>query len=157
LALDAAERQALHTAAPALDRYARSLIAKRWQEVAAVVPLTLRIAPGLESFYCAWVATRPPIAADTILPPGAAEGLRALGPLREKLSSDRQAEYAADLLAFEVLGACSRTDGVERWLSSRWPLGELAAHIRAFLFPVDPEERPVHFRFDRTGVRWRPA
>jgi len=73
------------------------------------------------------------------------------------LMSERQAAYAADLLAFEVLGACSRADGAERSLASRWRLDQVAAEIGRGLLPMDPEERLAHFRFDRTGVRWRYA
>jgi len=158
LTLDARERRALRALSPqALDRYADSLMAKRWQEVLRVIPRTCRVAPSLRDLYREWLAMNPPLAADTLLPPGPAEALRALAPLRVALMSERHAAYAADLLAFEVLGACSRADGAERSLSSRWRLDQVAAEIGRGLLPVDPEERPAHFRFDRTGVRWRYA
>jgi hypothetical protein len=158
LSLDAAELRALH-AIPvhALERYARSLVAKRWDEVARTVPLTRRLVPELGDRYRAWAASHPMTAADGVLTPGAAEALRALDAMRDALSSPRHAVYAADLYAFEVLGACSRADGRARTMSSRWHMGEIAAELRRGLLPIDPSERATELRFEGSGVRWRHA
>jgi hypothetical protein len=158
LSLDAAELRALASIPPpAWDRYARSLVAKRWEEVAGTVVLTRRIVPDLAGIYRAWAVAHPMTAADGVLTPGAAEARRALHALREALSSPRYAEYAKDLLAFEVLAACSREDGARRTLSSRWHVGEIAADLEMGLMPIDPVERTTVFRFEGASVRWRHA
>ena len=76
--LDARERAALR-AIPreALERFARALVAKRWHELARVVPLTLRVAPALAAHHRAWALVNPARAGEAILPPGVAEALRA--------------------------------------------------------------------------------
>jgi hypothetical protein len=102
--------------------------------------------------YGAWAARHPASAADGVLAPGAAEALRALDALRRELSRPRHPEYAADLLAFEVFAACSRADRLERLLSSRWHLADIAKDIAQGLLPMDPPERPTQFRFDAKGV-----
>jgi hypothetical protein len=157
LALDATERRAL-AAIPveALERYARSLVAKKWHEVSRTTPLTSRVVPDLARIYRSWAEGHPAVAEDIVLSPGSAEALRALSALRLKLSASRYPDYAADLLAFEVLSACSRADKVERFLTSRWQLSDIAADIAKSLLPADPPEQPTLFRFDGTGVRWRP-
>jgi hypothetical protein len=157
LSLDATERHAL-AAVPseATERYARSLVAKKWQEVSRTTPLTLGIVPDLGRMYRKWAETHPAVARDTSMSPGAAEALRAMGTLRRDLSAPRYPEYASDLLAFEVLAACARCDEVERLLASRWNLGDIAADIAKGLLPIDPPERATIFRFDASGVRWRP-
>src|SRR5260221_1126177 len=139
--LDDEERSAL-AAIPreALDRYAHSLIAKRWGELSRTVPLTLRVAPRIERIYRRWVAEHPASAVDTVLAPGPAEGLRALPALAAHLSSGQDATYAADLLVYEVLACCSRSDGARRSLASRFALHEIATDVRRGLLPVDVEE-----------------
>jgi hypothetical protein len=92
---------------------------------------------------------------DTVLSPGAAEAMRALEALRGALASERYAQYAADLLVFEVFRACSRADGVERGFCSRWSIAELAEDVARGLLAVDPQEQRTQFRFDRAGARWR--
>jgi hypothetical protein len=153
------ERAALLALPPvAIDRYARSLVAKRWHEVARVMPLTLRIAPNVEARYRAWVAVNPARAIDTVLSPGAAEAFRALVPLRAALlDDDGAATYAADLLAFEVLGACARGDGEVRTLRSRFAVHAIARDLRRGLIPIDPTPVTTDYRFDRAGVKWRGA
>ena len=155
-ALDATERRAL-AAIPveALERYAQSLVAKKWHEVSRTASLTSRIVPDLARIYRSWAEGHPAVAEDTVLFPGSAEALRVLSALRLKLSAPRYPDYAADLLAFEVLSACSRADKAERFLTSNWQLSDIAADIAKGLLPADPPERPTLFRFDGTGVRWR--
>ena len=157
LSLDATERRAL-AAIPvdALKRYARSLVAKKWHDVSQTAPLTWRIVPDLARIYRSWAEGHPAVAEDSVLPPGSAEALRALSALRLELSAPRHPDYAADLVAFEVLSACSRADKVERFLTSRWQLSDIAADIAKGLLPADPSEQPTLFRFDGNGVRWRP-
>jgi hypothetical protein len=142
----------------ALERFAASLLSKRWHEVARVVPLTARVSPKLGERYRAWLATDPARAHDTVLPPGVDEALRALASLRADTAKDgAEAPYAPDLLAFEVLGAASRADGAVRFLTSRYRVDLVAGEVRRGLLPVDPDLSPTQLRFDRAGVKWRAA
>jgi hypothetical protein len=141
-----------------LESYARSLVAKRWAELARVVPLALRVTASLSRRHRAWALEHPAQVMDGVLSPGAAEGLRALGPLRAGLIADeREVAYAADLFAFEVLRAASREDGTPRELRSRFALVSIAEDVQRGLLPVDPEPQPTLLRFERAHVRWRPA
>ncbi|HEX9295548.1 MAG TPA: hypothetical protein VF881_06925 [Polyangiaceae bacterium] len=156
LPLDATERRALaDIPTEAMNRFARSLVAKKWQEVARTTPLTLRLVPQLALMYRTWAESHRALATYGSLSPGAAEALRALPALRHQLSAPRYPEYAADLLAYEVLAACSRLDRVERLLASRWNLAEIAADICKGLLPIDPTDGATLFRFDGSGVRRR--
>ena len=158
-ALAAPERAAL-CAIPVerLERFARALVSKRWGELARLLPLTLRVSPGLARRYRAWALECPVLARDGLFSPGAAEGLRALPALHASLVNDpREACYAADLFAFEVLGAASRGDGERRGLKSRFALAAIAEDVRRGLLPVDPEPRATELGFERDRVRWRPA
>ncbi|MEO8183184.1 MAG: hypothetical protein ABI895_30500 [Deltaproteobacteria bacterium] len=157
--LGVAERAAL-CAIPVerLERFARALVSKRWGDLARVVPLTLRVSPSLPRRYRAWALEQPATAVHGVLCPGAAEGLRALSALHASLANDeREARYAADLFAFEVLGAASRGDGEPRGLNSRFALVAIADDVRRGLLPVDPEARATELRFERARVYWRPA
>lgn len=155
--LDARERAALASLPlEALERYARSLVSKRWGEVAKVMPMTLRVAPSVERRYRAWLAVSPAPAADTVLGPGHAEAQRALATLHAQLNDDAgEAPYAADLLAYEVLASCTRIDGVVRGMRTRHPLPEIVADLARGLVPVDPEPVQLELRFERDGVRHR--
>jgi hypothetical protein len=158
-ALGPAERAALCGIEPtALDRYARSLVAKRWGEVARVVPLALRVAPSLPDRYHTWALGHPAPVAETVLSPGIAEALRALPALHAELAPDeREAPYAADLYAFEVLRAASRGDGIVRTLTTRFELHAIADDLGRGLVPVDPDQVRTIYRFDRERVARRPA
>lgn len=141
-----------------LERFAHALLAKRWSELARVVPLTLRVSPRLSERYRAWALDHPARAVDHVLSPGVAEGLRALAPLRASLAADeREAGYASELLAFEVLRSAAQGDGVERELRSRFAIAQIAAEVEQGLLPIDPEGEPTKVRFERDRVRWRPA
>ena len=157
--LDEAERAALRAIArEQLESYARSLVAKRWSELARVVPLSLRVAPSLRERHRAWALEHPARVRHGVLSPGAAEGLRALSPLSAQLVADEvEAAYAADLLAFEVLRAASGEDGLTRSLQSRFALAELAEQVARGLLPIDPELAPTELRFARERVSWRPV
>ncbi len=136
-----------------LERYGRSLIGKRWDDVAKVVPLTRTIVPTLEGRYRTWLASHPAPALDTVLAPGVAEAARALPVLHGALAADRiLAVFAADLLAFEVLLACARGDGVPRSLRSRFRISEIAFDMRRGLIPIDPDLSPQKLIFRRSGV-----
>lgn len=154
------EEQAALCAIPLrqLESYARSLVAKRWTELARVVALALRVAPSLAQRHRAWALEHPARVVDGVLSPGAAEGLRALEPLHAALLADeREAAYAADLFAFEVLRAASGEDGAPRELRSRFALASIAEDVQRGLLPIDPEREPTLLRFERARVRWRPA
>ncbi|HWU89033.1 MAG TPA: Os1348 family NHLP clan protein, partial [Kofleriaceae bacterium] len=102
-ALDARERAALRgIPVETLDRFARSLIAKRWHELARVVPLTRRVSPRLRTHHRMWALEHPARTRDTVLPPGVAEALRAEAALRDALADEGEAPYAADLWMLEV-------------------------------------------------------
>ena len=134
---------------PALERYARSLVAKRWSEVSRVTPLTLRVAPGLGATYRAWAAITPARAIDTLLSPGVAEALRAHDAIRAALAHPAEASYAADLWSFEVLRAASRGDGEIRTFASRFAIQAIAAEVERGLLPIDPDLQPTTVRFVR--------
>lgn len=139
----------------ALDRYADSLVAKRWSEVSRAVPLTLRVSPGLGRRYRRWLATSPSPAVDSVLDPGLEEASRALPQLHRELARDPgEAVYAADLLVFEVLARCSRRDGRPRMARARHAVHEIAAALQRGVVPMDPDPAPTRLRFERAGVRW---
>ena len=151
------ERAAL-LALPAaeLERYARSLVEKRWGELAKVVPLTLRVAPSLAGAYRAWAVDHPARIEESVLPPGIAEALRALPALRAHLAGEGEAAYAADLCSFEALRAASRVDGGERSLRARHAIHVVAADVTRGLLPVDPPHSPTEVRWAHGRAEWRP-
>jgi hypothetical protein len=155
-----AEREARQTLAQLetveVLRYARGLRRKRWDDVAATVPLSVRVIGGLEERYGAWLQAHPPEARDTLVPPGAAEALRALVDLVEDLHHDpAEAPWAAELLVFEVLGACSRADGVSRGLQAQYAIHRIAEEVRAGLVPIDPPLEPHAYAFAVGGARMK--
>jgi hypothetical protein len=137
-------------------RYARGLRRKRWDDVAATVPLSVGVIAGLRERYDAWLGEHPPRAHDTVVPPGAAEALRALVPLSHDLYNDPgEAPWAVELLVFEVLSACSRADGVSRGLKTRYPIHRIADELRQGLVPIDPPFDPHVYAFTGEGTRLR--
>ena len=154
-ALDARERASLRAIpADALEHYARSLVAKRWHELARVVPLTLRVAPGLAAHHREWALAHPARANTPIASPGVAEAMRAEAAMRDALSGEAEAPYAADLWTLEVRRAAARAGAEVPDLASRFPIVELAASVARGLLPIDPDPapRPVRFRFPRAGA-----
>ena len=106
-----------------LDKLARSLVAKRWHELARVVPLTRRVSPRLRAHHRAWALEHPARARDTTLPPGVAEALRAETALRDALAADEgEAPYAADLWMLEVRRAAARVGEPVPELASRFSI-----------------------------------
>jgi len=154
--LAAAKRAELATIPPAaLERFAESLVAKRWREVSQVVPLTLRISPRLGQRYRQWLATSPSAAHDSVLDPGCTEALQALPHLRDALAVDPgEAVYAPDLLEFEVLARCSRCDRQPRVARARFAVHEIVASLTSGVVPMDPVPTRTRFRFEAGGVRW---
>jgi hypothetical protein len=137
-------------------RYARGLRRKRWEDVATIVPLSVRVIAGLEGRYYTWLAAHPPQANDSLITPGAAEALRALMDLAHDLSNEPgEAPWAAELLVFEVLGACSRADGVARGLQAQYPIHEIVEELRAGLVPIDPPLDPHAYAFAGGGARMK--
>jgi len=137
-------------------RYARGLRRKRWDDVAATVPLSVKVIGGLEGRYHTWLRAHPAEAADTVVPPGPAEALRALMDLVKDLGQDPgEAPWAAELLVFEVLGACSRADDVSRGLQAQYPIHRIAEEIRGGLVPIDPPLEPHAYAFGNGGVRMK--
>ena len=157
LRLEGRARTALESlSAEALERYAASLVAKRWSEVARVVPRTVRVAPSVERRYRTWLARAPAPFVATVLPPGCAEALRALPVLREELArAGEETIYAADLLAFEVLGACSRADGASRVMKSRFAIDRIAEDLARGTLPIDPDIERTELAFDGPRLRRR--
>ncbi|NVB81217.1 MAG: hypothetical protein HOV81_22670 [Kofleriaceae bacterium] len=139
----------------AIERYAHSLVAKRWDQVQRIVPLTLRVCPHLGVEYRAWALEHPARVSEMRLSPGAAEALRAHDALRSVLDDESQASYAADLWSFEVLRAAARGDGQARTLASRFPIVEIAREIESGLLPIDPAPDATEVVFDGPRVRWR--
>lgn len=137
---------------PALERYASSLEAKRWGEVARVVPRTLKISRSLPRRYRAWLGAHPAPLTDHVQSPGVAEALRALSAMRRALADDGEAVYAADLFAYETCAAASRTDGVARTLASRFALHAIAHDLDAGVIPMDPDPTPHAYRFERDRI-----
>jgi hypothetical protein len=137
-------------------RYARVLRRKRWDDVAATVPLSVKVIGGLEGRYHTWLRAHPAEAHDTVVPPGPTEALRALMDLVKDLGADPgEAPWAAELLVFEVLGACSRADDVSRGLQAQYPIHRIAEEVRAGLVPIDPPVEPHAYAFGNGGVRMR--
>lgn len=154
---DAAARETLAALEVAdVLRYARGLRHKRWDDVAATVPLSARLITGLHACYHVWLSKHPAQAHDTLLPPGAAEALRALVDLVDELRGDPgEAPWAAELLVFETLSACSRADGVARGLQSQYPIHAIIDELNDGLVPIDPPAEPHAYAFGRAGVRAR--
>lgn len=141
----------------ALTRYAESLKAKRWRSVAAVVPLTRRVCPSLGKRYRRWLGKHPCPGDQIGLSPGESEGMRCLGALRRQLrADDGEAEWAADLLGFEVLRACAHRDGQPRRLRTRFAVHTIVDALNDGALP-DPEPAPFEYRIARHRVRWRAA
>lgn len=132
-----------------LDKFARALIAKRWHELARVVPLTRRVSPRLRVHHREWALEHPTRARDTTLPPGVAEALRAETALRDVLAGEGEAPYAADLWMLEVRRAAARVGEPVPELASRFSIVEIAAQVHRGLLPVDPPPRPMQIRFER--------
>ncbi len=154
--LDDRERAALRAIpADALDRYARSLVAKRWGELARVLPLTLRVAPRLRERYTRWALGHPAAALDTVLAPGVVEALRA--PLPALLCDEAEPPYVAELAQFEALRAASRADGHVRAQKAQFAIHAIADDVARGLLPIDPGRSPTELRFERDRVRWRAA
>jgi hypothetical protein len=135
-------------------RYARGLRHKRWLEVSATVPLSVRVIAGLEARYDAWLSAHPPTARDTLVPPGAAEALRALTDLTHDLFNDKgEAPWAAELLVYEVLSACSHADGVARGLQAQYPVHAIAEEVHAGQVPTGRGIEPHAYAFGAGGVQ----
>lgn len=133
----------------AIERFARSLVMKRWHELARVVPLTRRVSPRLRVHHRAWALEHPARARDTVLSPGVTEALRAEGALRDALADEGEAPYAADLWMLEVRRAAARAGEPVPELVSRFSIVDIAAQVDRGLLPIDPEPRPMRIRFER--------
>jgi hypothetical protein len=154
---DTAARDALgHLEVADVVRYARGLRRKRWDDLSATWPLSVRSIAGLHACYDAWLAAHPPRAQDTLLPPGPAEALRAMVDLVDELRDDPgEAPWAAELLVFETLAACSRADDVPRGLQSQYAIHAIVDELNQGLVPIDPPPEPHAYAFAGNGVRWK--
>ena len=138
-----------------LERFAQGLIAKRWDDLAPVVPLTLRIAPKVASYYREWLAEHPALVSATLLPAGIAEALRCEAIVRQRLVDDDEPGYAADLWSFEIRRAAARRDGEVRTLTSRYAIESIAREVAGGLLPIDPPRQATEVRFASAKVTWR--
>jgi len=159
LDLDARERSALaQIPHEALERYARSLVDKRYAELERAVPLTAKISPRLRRHHRRILDRGALRAADTILSPGSFQALTLLTELREALTLDESApDYAADLFTFETLRACSAEDGTPRQAKLRFAMHTLVADMKEGLLTVDPPLEPTRYRFSQKRIEWGPA
>lgn len=133
-----------------LERYAQSLLAKRRAEFLSQCPQTQKICPELGSLYTAWLSHNPAPLTDHLLSPGLIEGLRALSSLRKKLLLDEaQAPYASDVLALEILGQSSNTDGQPRQFKARYRADRILGALRRGTIPVDPDQDLCLFRLEK--------
>jgi hypothetical protein len=124
--------------------------------VAATVPLSLRVITRLESRYDTWLCAHPPMARDTVVSPGQAEALRAVVDLAHDLFKDPdETPWAAELLVYEVLSACSRVDGVARGLQAQYPIHAIVEELQAGLVPVSPPVEPHAYAFGPGGVQMK--
>jgi hypothetical protein len=139
-----------------LARFATGLVNKRWSEVGSVLEVSRRVSPQLGSLYKAWLSKHPPRAeADSaLLSPGPREAERALEPLCQALQRHAaHADYAVDVLRFEVLGRCSGEDKRRRTVVTQVAVHEWWSELRRGVLPVDPPHRPTRYTFgDR--VEW---
>ncbi len=158
--VDARGTAALRSIDPAqLDRFARSLVHKRFRGLAEVAPLTLRVWPRMKAEHRRWATRSPdPGDLDPRLPPGCVEGLRALPILRAAMAKDELSpSYGADLLAYEVLSCSSRRDLAPRELTARYRVDLLGAELRRGIVPMDPEPAPTRYLFEGDRARWKAA
>jgi hypothetical protein len=155
--LDArAERALLAIPLAALSRYGESLLAKRKDEFARVIPITRMVCPSVVSRYASWLSRHPAEPIDSVLGPGEREALRALEFLRGEIArAPEEAPYAADVLTHEVLRVCSLRDGRRRLLRTRFALPAILADLNAGLVPTDPDEQPHELIYDGPRVRFR--
>ena len=154
LSLDASSYQAL-CALPKkqVTQYAKGLLNKRWHEVKACFPQTLKVSTELKEQYIAWLATHPSPLKDSSLPPGQQEALRALPILRKHLQRPGETPYAAALLTYEVLASASRKDGVVRHLKSRFRLDTILEALKIQVIPFDLPVEYTLFRFEKDRVQ----
>lgn len=139
-----------------VGRYAAALLHKRWDEMAGLVPLTRAVDGRIGARFQSWLRTHPTPACDTILDPGLAEALRALGPLRTAVAADHSLPaWTADLLGFEIMSAAARADGRPRHGRSAYAIHRIADDVRAGLPPVSVDPAAHEYRFTRTGVTFR--
>jgi hypothetical protein len=156
--LTAREQAALEALdAEALERFAGSLLSKREDELRPHVRLTASVCPDITARYRRWLSDHPSPIHDGLHPPGLAEALRALAPLRASLRTDPSlAPYAADVFAFEVQAAASRLDQQPRSMRAPYHLPEVMADLRQGVLPIDPPDGRVEIQFLSSGPRWRP-
>lgn len=141
-----------------LARFASALIAKRAGEFRHALPLSMKISYSLEKRYRDWLASHPARRQETVLPPGLQEALRALPDLYPALARDEgEADYCADLFAFEVLSGCARIDGEARTMRARFRTDLIAAQIRRGVIPIDPRPAATEYYFQGRRLRWRAA
>ena len=157
--LDEGDLQALVGLPPeSIDRYARSLLTKRTDELARAIPLSRRVAPSLPGRYRALLAGSPSPLDDSVLGPGLREALRLLGPLRRQLDADEgEAPWAGDLLSLEVLRAASRVDGAVRVARLGHDLRPVLVDLARGLIPTEVARASMLVRCDAAGLRWRAA
>ncbi len=142
--------------AEALERFARSLVAKRWRALQGCVPLTLRICPSLPTLHRQWAEGSPDPGHEAQFSPGTHEGHRALEALRRALHTEELAPpYAADLFTFEVLQAGARRDGRPRTFAARYRVHEIAEAVRAGTPPIDPDVQALRYRISASKTEWK--
>jgi len=156
-ALTPDERAALLSIpAAALDRYAGSLLGKRSDELAAALPLSVKVVPSLPSRYRRLLARAPARFEESVLGPGLREGLRLLPVLRAELDADEgEAPWAGDLLAVEALRAASRADRQERFTHVRHDLRPVLVDLRRGLIPTEVAAARLAVLCDGAGARFR--
>lgn len=114
--------------AAALERFAGSLLERRWQNVSRTVPATAAVWPELRD-RCRLVSTA---AEDDASGQGRrSPGLRALLQIRAPIEAElRRNEvtppWLRDLFAFEIEHALAREEGLARELECDWPAHQIA-------------------------------
>ncbi len=140
------------------DRYAHSLVQKKWRELATVIPCSHRLSPGLAQLCKRWIECNPSGNEDSVLAPGQRQALRALPHIHTALSRECESQYAPDLFAFEVLSSCSEVDNIPRFLRTHCEIHTIALQIRDNELSVDTPNAPTQYRFCAKGFQWkRPA
>ena len=161
LNLDAHEASSLAALDPAaLERCARSLVAKRRRALLAALPHTARVWPALGPNY-AELLTRQPATRASVEPalgPALSELLRLRSALLDQARLDPlPPTWLPALFELELARACTRRDARERDLVCSHPVHEVLEALDQGWLSASVDAAPTAYQIGPNFLRWRPA